>query len=78
LAGFFFDEAFEKVAHGHVEFVVGAVVPLFDPGQQLQQAGEERDEAFVVVAALLVADLDVPGTDGLSLLQMIVTGPRNH
>jgi len=31
-------------------------LPLFDPRQQFQQTGEQRDEAFGCVTALLVAD----------------------
>lgn len=78
VAGFFVDEAFEVVAHAEaVEVGVGFVVPLLEPGQELDQAGEQRDEPGIVAAAKLGLHADVVGADGLGLLQVIVASPAD-
>ena len=45
LPGLFLDEALEVVAHGDAELGVDLIVPLLEPGEKLDQAGQEGDEA---------------------------------
>ncbi len=54
LTGFFVDKAFEVVAHAEaVEVGVAFVVTLLEPGEELDQAGEQGDEPGIVAAAKL-------------------------
>ena len=78
LAGFFLDEALEVVAHAHAELGIDVVVPLLEPGEQLDQAGQQRDQARVVAAAEAFLDVDVVGADGPGQLQVVVAGPGDH
>ena len=78
VAGFFVCKTFEVVAHAEaVEAGVGFVVPLLEPGEQLDQAGEQWDEPGIVAAAELGLHADVVGADGLGLLQVIITSPAD-
>ena len=77
-SSFFVDEAFEVVAHAEaVEVGVGFIVPLLEPGEELDKASEQGDEPGVVAAAELGLHADVVGADGLGLLQVIVTSPAD-
>jgi len=78
VAGFFVYEAVKIVAHAEaVEVGVGFVVPLLEPGEELDQTGEQEDEPGIVAAAELGLHADVVGADGLGLLQMVVTSPAD-
>ena len=78
VAGFFVYKTFEVVAHAEaVEVGVGVIVPLFEPGEELDQAGEQGDEPRIVAAAELGLHADVVRADGLGLLQVIVAGPAD-
>ena len=61
-----------------VEFGVDVVVPLLEPGEQLDQAGQQRNQARIVGAAELFLDVDVVGADRGGLLQVVVAGPADH
>ncbi len=63
LPGFFLDEAVEVVAHGDAELGVDFIVPLLEPGEKLDEAGQEGDEAGVVAAADTFLDINKIGTD---------------
>ena len=78
LAGFFVDEALEVVAHAHaVVGGVGVIMPLLEPGEQFDQAGEKWNQAGVVGAAEFGLDSDIVGADRAGKLQVIVARPRD-
>lgn len=76
LAGLFLHDALKVVAHSHaVELRLRLVVPLLEPGEQLDQAGQERHQALVVTTAQTLLDVHVIAADGTGKLQMVVAGP---
>ena len=75
LPGLFLDEPVEVVAHGDAELGVDLIVPLLEPGEKLDQAGQEGDEAGVVAAAEAFLDVDVIGADRPGELEVVVAGP---
>ena len=59
MPSFFLDEALEVVAHGDAELGVDLIVPLLEPGEKLDEAGQEGDKAGVVAAAEAFLDVNV-------------------
>src|SRR5208337_873782 len=75
LPGLFLDEALEVVAHEDAELGVDLVVPLLEPGEKLDEAGQEGDEAGVVAAAETFLDFNKIGADRPGELEVVVAGP---
>ena len=53
-------------------------MPLLEPGEKLDEAGEERHEPRVVAAAEAFLDVDVVGADRPGELEVVVAGPGDH
>ena len=53
-------------------------MPLLQPGEQLNQAGQQRHQARVVTATEAFLNVDVIGTDGAGQLQVVVASPCDN
>ena len=60
------------------KFGVDRVVPLVEPGEEFEEAGEEREEPGVFAAAYCFLDVDLVGGDGLGELEVVVSGPGDR
>jgi hypothetical protein len=76
--GFFEEEVFVVGAEAVAKFGVDRAVPLVEPGEQFEEAGEEGDESRVFAAADRFLDVDVVGGDGLGELEVVVSGPGDR
>ena len=78
LARFFLEKAFKVVAHVHAKLGIDLVVPLLQPGKQLDQAGQQGHQARIVAAAESFLDVDVVGADRAGQLQVVIASPGDH
>ena len=77
-ADFFEEEFFVVVTEAVAKFGVDRTMPLVEPGEEFEQAGEEGEESGVFAAADRFLDVDVVGGDGLGELEVVVSGPGDR
>lgn len=75
-ASLFLREAAEEITQAHAVLGVQTVVPLEQPREQFQHAGQQWQQT-VIRPALIGAHALVVAGDGLSLLQLVPAGPAD-
>ena len=73
--GFGEEEFFVVGAEAVAIFGVDRTMPLVEPGEEFEEAEEEREESGVFAAAYCFLDVDVVGGEGLGELEVVISGP---